>query len=105
MWSISTQRHSYCLRLHNLPTDVTAEALAEYFWSRVGINLGVECFDIQKLENGATSALCAIPRRSMADFFDRCVSQQLLNGKQIIVRANWVRPNVTPDDGRESESE
>lgn len=101
MWSVSTQRHSYCLRLHNLPTDVTAQVLTEFFSSRVGISLEPSCFDIQHNENGSVSALAAIPRRALADFLERAVADQRLDGKQIVIRPNFVRPEVTPNDGRD----
>ena len=99
---IAATKYSAILMFHNLTPDTSPTALADWLWKSIGLALQEGDIEIRPLENGGASATVCVPRKSLADFLDRAVSDLSFNGRRVCVRQRLSqRPN--PNDGRESE--
>ena len=59
------------LKFHNLPDDKMSEsATAEFFWQKLGINIEPSMISVK-----GKMAFVAVPADSLADFFQRALSE------------------------------
>jgi|ERR1700730_3519781 len=83
----AVKKHSIIILLRNLPKDATEQHLADWFWSRLGLNVAPEQLSIKPLEPpfDSANALVVISRASLADFFSRALEGIAFDGRQLQV--------------------
>jgi hypothetical protein len=68
------------ITLKNLPSDVSEEAVADYLWRSIGLNVPPECISVAA--HSAPWATVILSRESCADFLNRALAGQPLGAYQ-----------------------
>ncbi len=72
------------VQLRNCPGGITAEQVADFLWSNVGINVPPEAISIAPHDSNPYVTV-AIPRREMADWLNRALQGRSLGAGQVQV--------------------
>jgi len=79
--------------IRNFPTDTTEQSLAEFLWSRLGLDLPAEDVRIEAVNTldpkrkGERYASIALSRETLAAFLARYLAGVPFNGNELVVTA------------------